>query len=114
MVEGISICADVNHLLQERSENAILKMGSRIKTLHISDYDYVDEKHLMPGKGLINWMELIGNLEKIGYSGVFNYELGYSAKEIKENYEALFEKYNLLKNVEKVWAANIEKYGNKD
>ena len=113
-VEGINICADVNHLLQERSEDAILKMGSRIKTLHISDYDYVDERHLMPGKGLIDWMELIGNLEKIGYTGVFNYELGYSAKEIKENYDWLFEKYNKLKNVESVWAANIAKYGNKE
>lgn len=110
---GISVCADVNHFLQERAEDAVLKLGSRIKTVHISDYDYVDERHSLPGEGLIEWMLLIGNLEKIGFNGVFNYELGYPFEVVKANYDALFEKYNKLKNAENARRINQEKYGKK-
>ncbi|MGN1051829.1 MAG: sugar phosphate isomerase/epimerase family protein [Candidatus Scatosoma sp.] len=90
---NVKICADVNHFLQEKSEDAVLKMGNRIYTTHISDHDYVNERHWLPGKGKIDWMKLIGNLEKIGYNGVFNYETG-SVEEVKENYVQLFKRYN--------------------
>lgn len=94
-VDGIDICADVNHFLQEKSETALLEMGERVKTLHISDHDYVNERHWLPMKGKIDWMKLIEALEKTGYSGVFNYEVGSAtAEEIKENYDKLFAAYN--------------------
>ncbi len=110
---GISVCLDVNHFLQERTEETVLKLGSRIKTLHISDYDYEDEKHSLPGTGVIDWMLLIGNLETIGFNGVFNYELGYPFEEVKKNYDELFAKYNALKKAEEYRRLNIAKYGNK-
>lgn len=97
--QGIDICADVNHFLQEKTEDALLVMGARVKTLHISDCDYVNERHWMPLKGKIDWMKVIGALEKIGYGGVFNYEtVGASLREIKENYEKLFAMYNAAQN----------------
>lgn len=91
---NVKICVDVNHFLQEKSEDAVEKLGGRICTTHISDHDYINERHWLPMQGKIDWMKLIGNLEKIGYNGVFNYETSASAQEIKENYEQLFSRYN--------------------
>lgn len=104
-VKGISVCCDINHFLLEKAEDAVLKLGNRIKTLHVSDCDYVDERHTMPGLGRIDWMKVIGALEKIGYKGVFNYEVimerpgwkFFNYSDIKNNYEQLFEKYNKIK-----------------
>lgn len=101
-VGGMNICLDVNHFLKEKTEDAILKIGSLIKTTHISDHDYVDERHNLPGKESIDFMKVIGAFEKIGYNGSFTYEVGikkygYTLKDIKDNYDMLFEKYNQSK-----------------
>ena len=95
-----SVVLDVNHLLHDKPEDAILRIGNRIQALHISDYDFVCERHEMPGKGKIDWMKVLGALETIGYKNVFNYEVrmtGYTYKDIKDNYDALFARYNALR-----------------
>ena len=102
-VEGGKICFDTNHCLQEEPQDVILALGQRIATLHVSDYDFVKERHLMPLQGTIDWIKLIGALQRIGYHGVFNYEVamgsyGYTYSQIKENYMKLFEDFN--KNVD--------------
>ena len=92
--EQIKICVDVNHFLQERAEAGVLALGDRIVTTHISDHDYENERHWMPRAGKINWNALIGALETIGYTGVFNYESEGTPAEIKENFESLFAEYH--------------------
>ena len=96
------VVVDVNHFIKDKPEDAILVLGDRIKALHISDHDFVTERHMMPGDGLIDWNKVIGALEQIGFSGAFNYELrmnkfGYTYKQVVENYEKLFEEYNKSK-----------------
>ncbi len=93
------LCLDVNHVFWGTAEDAVLKMGSRIATLHISDSDYVQELHALPKEGKIDWMKVIGALEKIGYNGAFAYEVakskyGYTYEQIINNYKELFEEYN--------------------
>ena len=73
---GIDVCVDTNHFLQEKTEDAIRKIGRRIRTTHISDHDYIDEKHWMPGEGKIDWQAVIKSLEDTDYDGVWTYELG--------------------------------------
>jgi sugar phosphate isomerase/epimerase len=73
-IDGIGVCLDTNHLLQEKTEDFARKLGSRIVTLHVSDYDGKDEKHWLPGKGINNWTAIIQALEKIGYRGPFMFE----------------------------------------
>lgn len=90
----VKLCLDVNHLLWDNAEDAVLDFGDRIYTLHISDYDKVDERHWLPGKGVIDWKKLIQNLQKIGYQGVFNYESEGTSKEVKENFISLFKLAN--------------------
>ena len=50
-------------------------MGGRIITLHVSDYDFVDERHLLPGEGKNPWGEILRALEEVGYDGRFTYEV---------------------------------------
>lgn len=97
-VEGIDVCLDSNHFLHETPQEAVLALGNAIKTTHISDCDFIDERHWLPTTGKIDWNEFLGALEKIGYDGAFNYEVGNAtAQEVKENAEKLFENYNRLK-----------------
>lgn len=75
----LGVCFDTNHLLGEDFETFINKVGKRIVTTHISDYDFVDERHWMPGEGRLDWQSLYSALNRAGYSGAWMYELGYLA-----------------------------------
>ncbi len=72
--ENLGVCCDVNHLLKETPEEFIQKVGTGITTLHISDYDGLDEKHWPPGEGIIEWNLVLESLISIGYSGPFLFE----------------------------------------
>ncbi|MBO5060997.1 MAG: sugar phosphate isomerase/epimerase [Clostridia bacterium] len=73
--DAIGVCFDVNHLLTESHKDFVNAVGSRISTLHISDYDFVDERHWVPGRGKIDWNELVMLLSDIGYEGPFMNEV---------------------------------------
>ena len=77
----LKVCFDVNHLLSEFGDthhDFVEKLGSKIITTHMSDYDYVDEKHFFPGIGMIDWKSLVEDLEAVGYTGPFLFEGGFS------------------------------------
>ncbi|MBQ7639247.1 MAG: sugar phosphate isomerase/epimerase [Clostridia bacterium] len=76
----VGVCFDTNHLLAERPESFIEALGKRIVTLHVSDYDLIDEKHWLPGEGKIDWRSLYSSLLLSGYNGVWMYELGFGQK----------------------------------
>ena len=76
--DKLRVCFDTNHLLCDTNMNFMEKLGDKIITLHVSDYDFVDEKHWLPGEGLVNWSELLAMLQKINYNGVWMYEIGLS------------------------------------
>ncbi|OQA84572.1 MAG: Inosose isomerase [Lentisphaerae bacterium ADurb.Bin242] len=86
MLDGFSdtfgCCLDVNHLMgQFRTLPAIVRdLGPKLIALHISDYDGIDERHWLPGMGVIDWKAFLEALRDIGYTGPFNYE-------VKLNYE---------------------------
>ena len=72
----IGICFDSNHLLKEKSEEFVAKVGGRIKSVHISDYDGIDERHWIPGdkRGIIDWVKVVQELAQAGYEGPFLFE----------------------------------------
>lgn len=74
-IPSVDVCFDVNHLLGEKSETFAKNVGSRIKTLHISDYDEINERHWLPGKGVINWNGVVGALVEASYDGPFMFEV---------------------------------------
>lgn len=75
----LKVCFDTNHLLGEYITDFIHKVGSRIATVHISDYDFWNERHWLPGEGEIDWTELYKNLKEVGYEGPWMYEIGFNA-----------------------------------
>jgi sugar phosphate isomerase/epimerase len=77
LVDGIpeiGICFDTNHLLKETHEQFLSRVAGRVVSMHCSDYDGVDERHWMPGEGIVPWMQVMGTLAKAGYAGPFLFE----------------------------------------
>lgn len=84
--ESIKLCFDVNHLLTQSHKDFVKGAGHKIASLHISDYDFIDERHLAPGRGKIDWKELVELLEGVGYNGPFMNEVaGVVLSENKED-----------------------------
>lgn len=73
----LKVCFDTNHLLKEDIGEFIKNVGNKIVTVHVSDYDFKDEKHWLPGEGDINWQKLYNDLLAAGYKGMWLYELGF-------------------------------------
>jgi sugar phosphate isomerase/epimerase len=96
---GAKICFDSNHLLQEKPEEFVAKAGSLISTVHISDYDGLDEKHWLPGKGVIDWQKVMLELVKVDYNGPFMFEVvprnnpGLNISSLKNTWSNLLEEY---------------------
>ena len=98
LIEGIDrvgICFDTNHLVPEKPEDFVRVAGKKITTVHISDFDGLEQKHWMPGRGVIDWGKVIDGLMKAGYKGPFMYEVvrregeTHTFKDLKGNYEML-------------------------
>ena len=77
--DKLRVCLDTNHLLKEDNVRFVEAVGERIITLHVSDYDFIDEKHWLPGEGLNDWNAIYAALQRVNYKGVWMYELGRKA-----------------------------------
>ena len=77
--DKLRVCFDTNHLLIDTHTEFIKKLSDKIITLHVSDYDFIDEKHWLAGEGRIDWCSLISALRGTPYNGVWMYELGLSS-----------------------------------
>ena len=95
-------CFDTNHLLGQDPIEYISEVGKTIVTTHVSDYDFKDERHWLPGEGKLEWQQLISALKGAQYDGVWLYEMDFGApwtlkrdrdlicQDFKDNYDALF------------------------
>lgn len=97
--DKLRICFDTNHLLKDSNLDFIKKCGDKIITIHVSDYDFIDEKHWLPGEGKINWKEFIDNFNKINYKGVWMYELSLrNESTISRNRDLTFDDFYINAN----------------
>ena len=74
----LRVCFDTNHLLLESHADFLARLGPLVATLHVSDYDFVNERHWLPGEGKIDWRALADGLDAIGYADAFTYELSFA------------------------------------
>ena len=72
-------CFDTNHLLGEDPIEFIKAIGDKIVTLHVSDYDFKNERHWLPGEGMVDWNSILKALSEIGYKGSWLYEINLDA-----------------------------------
>ena len=76
---ALRICFDTNHLLGEDPVEFVQKVGKHFITMHVSDYDFLNERHWLPGEGKLDWQALLAALEAVGYSGPWLYEVSFTA-----------------------------------
>lgn len=74
--DKLRVCFDTNHLLGEDNLHFMKQLADKIITVHISDYDFVNERHWLPGEGKLDWTKMVEAFWEIGYNGVWLYELG--------------------------------------
>lgn len=74
--DALRVCFDTNHLLFDDNAEFVRQLGDKIVTVHISDYDFVNERHWLPGEGKVAWAELMDAFAASPYDGVWMYELG--------------------------------------
>ena len=74
---GVGVCWDFGHanLAGFRQSEALAYLGSRVKLLHVNDNKGIDDDHLPPLYGNIDWKDAMHGLALAGYDGLFNYEL---------------------------------------
>ena len=84
----VPIVFDVNHLLGESHASFMRALAKRVISTHLSDYDGVDERHLLPGEGIVPWKSVVTGLCEAGYRGPMLFELRrgengpYQAREV--------------------------------
>jgi len=76
--DKLKVVFDTNHLLGEDYCEFIKKTANKIESVHVSDYDFLNERHWLPGEGKVEWNRLYNELQKTGYSGPWLYEIGFS------------------------------------
>ena len=78
LIEGydeVGLCFDTNHLLYQSHADYLKAVEKgKIKTVHLSDYDFADERHLIPGEGLIDNQALWAGIKENGYDGIMMFE----------------------------------------
>lgn len=80
---GLGICMDVGHArLMGDVVDAIETCSGHIITTHLHDNRGRSDDHLVPGKGVIDWDAATLAFQKVGYDGVWMFELAV-AKEPK-------------------------------
>ncbi len=72
----VGACWDFGHgnLLYKNQGIALRTLGKRLKATHVADNLGVDDNHLLPFHGNINWLSIMPVLTEIGYEGDFTYE----------------------------------------
>jgi sugar phosphate isomerase/epimerase len=68
------------HMIQrEYLPITIAKLGDRIRHVHVRDTDGALDYNLPPGRGIIDWHNLVESLQGVGYDGFLSLELGQYA-----------------------------------
>lgn len=97
--EVLAVCVDVNHSnLQEKLPDVIHKVKDRLISLHISDNDGREEKHWLPGQGVINFPSLVESLKSIKFDGMLVMEVNRWCEK-PEELSALKSLYELGVNI---------------
>lgn len=84
---NLLVCFDTNHLFEQTASEFINDLNKKIETVHISDYDFMYERHWLPGVGKVNWKEIINLLNSKQYAGPWLYEVSFFPKNLPDKNE---------------------------
>jgi sugar phosphate isomerase/epimerase len=78
---GLGICMDVGHArMMGDVVDAIEACSGHIITTHLHDNRGRSDDHLVPGKGVIDWDAATLAFQKVGYDGIWMFELAVAAE----------------------------------
>lgn len=101
---NLGICYDSSHDWAFSKEKTLIleKWGKRLVCLHLSDNDTLEDRHWLPGDGLVDWDLVAANLRRNGYSGCLIMEVYPKQDEKWETpaafLEKAFQRINWVKN----------------
>ena len=74
---GIGICWDFGHanISVPSQSKSLAYVGKRLKLLHVNDNTGIDDDHIPPFTGSVDWRDAMHGLALAEYAGLFNYEL---------------------------------------
>lgn len=74
---GIGVCWDFGHanINGNKQSEALEYVGKRLKMLHVNDNNAVDDIHILPFTGKLDWKDAMHGLNLCKFEGLFNYEL---------------------------------------
>lgn len=80
--EVFGFLLDVGHLqLANKNPRTFIPIiGKRLKALHLHDNDGIDDQHMAPMTGKINWQLLCDCLKEVGYNGDLSFETFQQAR----------------------------------
>lgn len=95
---GIKACLDIGHAnLKNEVTSGLKVLKDRLAQLHISDNNGVEDQHLPPGEGRINWDSFRAALKEIEFNGPLIYE-GYGGLMGIEKFKSEMKKLERIKN----------------
>ncbi len=72
----LGFCYDSGHEnCYTKREDFLPQYGSRLMALHLHDNDGLDDQHLVPGEGKIDWAAVAGKLKATAYTGALTFEV---------------------------------------
>lgn len=81
-IVGHGVCLDVGHAHMMDGQNAVdavETLGGHLVTTHIHDNGGRRDDHLVPFQGTIDWSALVMAFQKVGYDGVWMFEIAAPA-----------------------------------
>ena len=105
---GAAAVFDTNHSLEQDNLSFLSELalaGITVWSLHISDYDFIDERHRLPGLGINDWNGILSALERAGYGGPLMYEIAFSSRDNDPKYTVTLDM--LKENMEKLAAGEL-------
>jgi sugar phosphate isomerase/epimerase len=73
---NVGTCLDTGHAsLSGDIYSVMYKLSGHLQMIHANDNRGVNDDHLPPGKGVINWRRLLKELNDTGFHGAFILEL---------------------------------------
>ncbi|MGI6174416.1 MAG: sugar phosphate isomerase/epimerase family protein [Christensenellales bacterium] len=74
--EVFGFCFDTGHnlLVGKDIQQTMVELGSRIKTFHVHDNDGINDLHMPPYTGILDWNNFIEGLKRIRFNTTLSFE----------------------------------------
>lgn len=74
--DRFGVCLDTGHyhITCGQPAEAVRKLGSRLKLLHVHDNRGWEDDHMAPFFGHVDWADFMAALKEVGYTGAFSSE----------------------------------------